>query len=152
LVTRLTVSVGDTEYNAKERQKLEAKLLKHMLTSVPAKYHEMLTPNYSVACKRRIWDSSWFLGLNDPLIELTTLPLTSLGEKSVTLGPGRSYPPKDVQSTVPSHEITLPADVIILANGFAVTEWLHPLEVTGRGGVNLHDVFDERGGPQMYST
>jgi cation diffusion facilitator CzcD-associated flavoprotein CzcO len=40
--------------------------------------------------------------------------------------------------------------VIILANGFETTEWLHPLEITGRGGKKLHDVFNERGGPQMY--
>jgi cation diffusion facilitator CzcD-associated flavoprotein CzcO len=92
-----------------------------------------------------------FPGLNDPTIELTTLPLTSIAEKTVTLGPGRTYPdPSDATSSAPTHEVTLPADVIILANGFQTTKWLHPLDITGRGGKKLHDVFEERGGPQMY--
>lgn len=47
-------------------------------------------------------------------------------------------------------ERTVPADVIILANGFEVSRWFHPLEVQGEGGKSLQSVFDERGGPQMY--
>ena len=141
---------GSDEYHEKERNKLEDQLLAHMRKTVPKKYHEILTPDYSVGCKRRIFDATWFPGLNDPTIALTTLPLTSIAEKSVTLGPGRTYPPLSRTSTTPSHSVTIPADVIILANGFEVTEWLHPLEITGRGGKKLHDVFKERGGPQMY--
>jgi cation diffusion facilitator CzcD-associated flavoprotein CzcO len=142
---------GSEKYHEKERRKLEAELLAHMKKTVPKKYHEILTPNYGVGCKRRIFDASWFPGLNDSTIVLTTLPLTSVGEKTVTLGPGRTYPdPSHTTSSAPTHEVTIPADVIILANGFDTTQWLHPLEITGRDGKKLHDVFDERGGPQMY--
>jgi cation diffusion facilitator CzcD-associated flavoprotein CzcO len=142
---------GSDEYHEKERKKLEAQLLAHMKKTVPKKYHEILTPNYGVGCKRRIFDASWLPGLNDPAMELTTLPLTSIGETTVTLGPGRTYPDASVTtSSAPSHEVTLPADIIVLANGFETTKWLHPLDVTGRGGKKLHDVFDERGGAQMY--
>jgi len=141
---------GSEDYHEQERNKIEAKLLHHMQNTVPKKYHEILTPDYGVGCKRRIFDASWFPGLNDPVIELTTLPLTSVAEKSVTLGPGRTYPDPKVASNAPSHQVEIPADVIILANGFETTTWLHPLEITGRGGKKLHDVFDERGGPQMY--
>jgi len=142
---------GTDEYHEKERKKLEDKLLAHMKRTVPKKYWEILTPNYSVGCKRRIFDATWLAGLNDPNVELTTLPLTSIAEKSVTLGPGRAYPdPSDKTSSAPNHEVTIPADVIVLANGFETTKWLHPLDITGRGGKKLHDVFDERGGPQMY--
>lgn len=35
--------------------------------------------------------------------------------------------------------------MIILANGFETTAWLHPLDITGRNGQKLHDVFNERG-------
>lgn len=136
---------GSEDYHQKERRKLEDKLLAHMKGTVPEKYHEILTPDYGVGCKRRIFDAAWFPALNDPKIDLTTLPLTSIAENTVTLGPGRTYPKDD------SHEEkTIPADVIILANGFETTEWLHPLEITGRGGIKLHSVFEARGGPQMY--
>lgn len=142
---------GTSEWSQKERAKLEVQLLAHMKKSVPPKYHEILTPNYGVCCKRRIFDATWFPGLNDDNIELTTLPLTSLQEKSVTLGPGRTYPPEsDTTSKAPNHEVTIPADVIVLANGFEIIKWLHPLEVYGRDGKSLEEVFDERGGPQMY--
>lgn len=142
---------GSDAYHEKARNEVEVELLAHMKKTVPEKYHEILTPDYGVGCKRRVFDASWFPGLNDPAIELTTLPLRSIGESSVTLGPGRTYPdPQNITSLAPSHEATIPADVIILANGFETTKWLHPLEITGREGKKLHDVFDERGGAQMY--
>lgn len=142
---------GGEEKNEKFRKKTEEQLLKHMKKTVPEKYHEILTPDYSVGCKRRIFDATWFPGLNDPKVNLTTQPLTSLQEKSVTLGPGRLYPdPKDTSKKAPMDQVTLPADTIILANGFEATKWLHPIEIIGKGGKSLHDVFDERGGPQMY--
>jgi cation diffusion facilitator CzcD-associated flavoprotein CzcO len=136
---------GSDPYHDEERKKLETELLSHMKKTVPEKYHEILTPNYGVGCKRRIFDASWFPGLNDPNIDLTTLPLTSISEKSVTLGPGPIYPTGNT-----TEQKIIPADVLILANGFEVTQWLHPLEIIGRNGTKLHDVFAARGGPQMY--
>ncbi|KAI9677020.1 MAG: hypothetical protein M1817_006859 [Caeruleum heppii] len=142
---------GDEEHNRKARAKLEVELLDHMKENVPEKYHEMLTPDYDVCCKRRIFDATWFPGLNDPRIELTTLPLTSVDERSVTLGPGRTYPDQSkAGSKVPTEQVKKPADAIILANGFDVSEWLHPLRIRGRGGKLLHDVWRERGGAQAY--
>ena len=133
------------------RKKLEADLMKHMRKTVPEKYWEIMTPNYSVGCKRRIFDAHWLPSLNDPKIDLTTKPLRSVQAKSVTLGPGREYPPMDqAESKVPTDEITLPADAIILGNGFDIVTWLTPLKVIGKGGVVLQEVWDERGGPQAY--
>ena len=137
--------------NQRARAKMEAQLLHHMRRSVPEKYHEILTPDYGVGCKRRIFDATWFPGLHDPNVDLTTQPLTSLQAKSVTLGPGRTYPdPKNTSSPARTDEITLPADTVILANGYDVTTWLHPLRIRGKGGKYMHDVWEERGGPQAY--
>ncbi|PQE17522.1 flavin-binding monooxygenase protein [Rutstroemia sp. NJR-2017a BBW] len=141
---------GSGAYNQKEREKLEAETLAEMRRSAPEKYHEILTPNYGIGTKRRIFDATWYASLHDPKVELTTLPLRKLHEKSVTLGPGRMYPPENVKSSAPTHEITIPADVIVLANGFETTKWLHPLNIYGTEGQKLHDVFEQRGGPQMY--
>jgi len=49
---------GSEDYNAKERKKLEDQLLAHMKKIVPKKYHEILTPDYGVGCKRRIFDAT----------------------------------------------------------------------------------------------
>ena len=135
----------------KGRKKREAKLIKHMHKTVPEKYWEILTPNYSVGCKRQIYDASWFPSLNDPKIDLTTKPLKSIQRRSVTLGPGRTYPPMDkADCKVPTDEVNLPADAIILANGFEISTWLAPLRVIGKGGALMQEVWDERGGPQAY--
>jgi len=136
---------------ARFRKKEEAALVKHMKEAVPEKYHEMLTPNYGVGCKRRIFDAFWLDSLNDPKINLTTQPLTSLQPKGVTLGPGRTYPdPQDVSSKAPTDEVHLPADAIILANGFELSTWLSPLKIIGKGGAMMQEVWDQRGGAQAY--
>lgn len=142
---------GGEERHARFRKGVEKGLLKHMRRQVPEKYHEMLTPNYGVGCKRRVFDYEWLRSLNDSKIELSTLPLTQVNEHSVKLGPGRCYPdPKHVESNVPMGEREIPADAIILANGFNTTRWFHPLEVSGRGGITLTDQMESRGGPQAY--
>lgn len=136
---------------AKTRKKIEAQLIQHMKRVVPEQYHEILTPDYGVGCKRRVFDAFWLESLNDPKIEITTQPITSVQPHGVTLGPGRTYPdPKDKDSKAPTDEKHLPADVIILANGFELTTWLSPLKVIGKGGAVMQEVWDERGGPQAY--
>ena len=135
----------------KSRKSLEAKLLRHMKGVVPERYHEILEPDYGVGCKRRVFSAFWLDSLNDPKIDLTTQPITSLQPKGVTLGPGRFYPPlENKASKAPKNERHLPADVIILANGFELTTWLSPLKVIGKGSANMQEVWDERGGAQAY--
>lgn len=140
---------GSGPYHERQREKMEKFLLHHMRKTAPKKYHEMLTPNYGIGCKRRISDATWYPGLHDPAVELTTLALTSISENSVTLGP-KSQPDTKGTDTSITETRALPADVIILANGFETTQWFHSLDIIGRGGKSLHQVFEERGGPQMY--
>ena len=135
----------------RERDKLEAALMKYMQKEVPEKYHGILTPDYRVLCKRRIFDDNWFSAMHHPKFELTTRPLTSIQPRGITLGPDRVY--SDVKNTISEEskdEVKLPADVIILANGYQISSWLHPLKVRGKGGVLMQDVWDERGGAQAY--
>lgn len=135
----------------KGRKKVEAHLIRHLKNTVPEKYWEILTPDYSVGCKRMIYDAHWFPGLNDPKIDLTTKPIKSVQAHSVTLGPGRAYPPPtSTEKEEPSDEIELPADVVVLSNGFELKTWISPLKVTGKHDVELQDVWNSRGGPQAY--
>lgn len=136
--------------NEERRKKREESLLLNMKSKVPQEYWEILTPNYSLGCKRRITDDGWLDSLRNPKIELTTQPLESIQAKSVTLGKGRTYPKTQSSEDQKSEERTLPADVIVFANGFEVTTWLHPLKIVGRSGRQLQDVWDQRGGPQAY--
>jgi cation diffusion facilitator CzcD-associated flavoprotein CzcO len=137
-----------TPHAEKNRKIYEENILTWMKGVVPEKYHEMMTPDYGVGCKRRIFDKRWLKSLNDPKVELTTQPLTRVNEKSVVIGPGVTYPANAKEEDFPEKEI--PADIIVLANGFDVTRWLHPLKVVGKGGKDLVDTMEERGGPQAY--
>lgn len=140
-----------TETARKNREKKATQLTGYLKSLVPKEYHEILTPDYEVGCKRRIVDTDWFRSLQHPKIDLTTLPLTKIHAKSVTLGPGRNYPPMSkTDSKVPTDEKEVPADVIIFANGYEAGEWLHPLDVTGKGGKSLYETWNERGGSQAY--
>ncbi|KAL9061780.1 MAG: hypothetical protein Q9206_000350 [Seirophora lacunosa] len=143
--------IDDNSWNHRTRKKLETRMVARMKKTVPEKYHEMLTPDYNIGCKRRIFDAAWFKSLNDPKIELTTQPITKVSPHSITIGPGRLYPdPSDKDSKVPTDEQTIPADVVVLGNGFEVTKWLHPLKIRGKHGEYMQDVWDARGGPQAY--
>ena len=80
------------EWHDKKRRELEQQELARMKRKVPKKYHEILTPDYAIGCKRRIFDEEWFDSLSDDKIELTTLKVSEIKEHSVMLGPGVSYP------------------------------------------------------------
>ncbi|KAJ5081454.1 hypothetical protein NUU61_009718 [Penicillium alfredii] len=134
----------DTAWGRLRRPQIEQKFLRTMRRLAPEEYHEILTPNYSLGCKRRIIDGAWYKSLNAPNVELTTQPLTRVHAKSVTLGPGRHYPPNKNEAADELREI--PADVIIMANGFETNRWLHPLKVIGRQNKDLEDVWGDKPG------
>jgi cation diffusion facilitator CzcD-associated flavoprotein CzcO len=66
--------------------------------------------------------------------------------KDIVLGPTTAPHARDHVSA----RQRISADVIILANGFEATRWLHPLSVYGRDGVSLQAVWKQRGGPAAY--
>ncbi|KAF1841159.1 FAD/NAD(P)-binding domain-containing protein [Cucurbitaria berberidis CBS 394.84] len=138
----------NTQYAVKHRKIYEEKLMTHMRKCVPEKYWKVMTPDYGVGCKRRIFDKRWLQSLNDPKIELTTQPLARVTETGVIIGPGATYPKNVNEVDYPEREV--PADVIVLANGFDTTRWLHPLKVAGKGGEDLVQVMEDRGGAQAY--
>lgn len=41
-------------------------------------------------------------------------------------------------------------DVIVLATGFEVSDFLGPLKITGKNGIDLHEQWNERVGAQAY--
>ncbi|KAH1493827.1 hypothetical protein LV164_007558 [Aspergillus fumigatus] len=138
----------DNEYSRRNRSRIERKFLEHMRATAPEKYHDILIPNYSLGCKRRIVESNYYASIHAPNFELTTKPLIGVQARSVSLGPDRHYPPESQESTDGVRQIA--ADVIILANGYETNKFLHPLPVFGRRGKTLDEIWEERGGAQAY--
>jgi cation diffusion facilitator CzcD-associated flavoprotein CzcO len=86
-----------------------------------------ITPDEPMGCKRVLFTNDWLPTLARPDVDLVT-------EKIGTLEP-------DGVRTVDGvlHE----CDVLVYATGFAATEFLTPMRITGRDGVTLFDAWRE---------
>jgi len=87
-----------------------------------------LTPNYAWGCKRPIVATNYYEAFNRPNVELVphaVVAATRTGLVDAT-GTARDF------------------DVIVFSTGFQPQRMLAQLEVTGRGGVRLHDAWAER--------
>lgn len=143
---------------AKTRAKMQSACLAHMRQLAPAKYHDMLTPRYPYGCKRRVFDNDWLRGMHDERFRLVTRQIERLSADGLVTVPTAtegSLPAANGSSSAPRStgkaEELVPADVIVLCNGYEATRWFHPLHVVGRDGrKTIQDVWAERGGAQAY--
>ena len=81
-----------------------------------------LIPDYEFGCKRVLFSNEWYSTLAKPNVEVVTEPVVEVLPEGVRSGDG----------TV--HEV----DAIIYGTGFAATEFLAPMQVTGVDGADLH--------------
>ncbi len=91
-----------------------------------------LVPDYPFGCKRVLFSNDWYPTLVRPNVEVVTEAVVEVLPEGVRSSDGRV------------HEV----DVIIYGTGFAATEFLAPLKVTGPGGVDLHERW--RDGARAY--
>jgi 4-hydroxyacetophenone monooxygenase len=83
-----------------------------------------VTPAYPPAAKRMLRDNGAYLAaMRRDNAELITEAIREITPAGVITGDGREHP----------------ADVIVFATGFRATQYLAPMRVTGRSGVDLHD-------------
>jgi cation diffusion facilitator CzcD-associated flavoprotein CzcO len=93
---------------------------------------EKLRPSYRAACKRLIMSEDFYESIQRP------------NAKVVTEGIERVEPSGLRTEDGELHEL----DVLVLATGFRVENFVRPMEVTGRDGVLLDDVWKD--GPTGY--
>jgi cation diffusion facilitator CzcD-associated flavoprotein CzcO len=93
---------------------------------------ERLRPSYRAACKRLIISPSFYQAIQRPNAHLVTEPISCVEPQGVRTTDGQL------------HRL----DVLVLATGFRVDRFLRPIEVFGRGGLPLDDVWAER--PSAY--
>ncbi|KAG9494849.1 hypothetical protein J7337_013078 [Fusarium musae] len=126
-------AVPMTTSAAKFRQKRRAYAEKFMRDTAPAKYHDLLIPDFEIGCKRRIYDSGY---------------LASLHSKNLTLTNERAL--KIVENGVETDRGFVEADVIVLANGFSTNTFLEGVEVVGRDET-LTQHWESFGGAEAYN-
>ncbi|WP_372810750.1 flavin-containing monooxygenase [Litorivivens sp.] len=93
---------------------------------------EKLRPNYRAACKRLIYSPDFYQAVQRPAVEVETGAIDRIEPKGVRMKDGTL------------HEL----DIIALATGFQADQFMRPMNVTGRGGVELNDVWAAR--PRAY--
>jgi cation diffusion facilitator CzcD-associated flavoprotein CzcO len=91
-----------------------------------------VTPDYTIGCKRILLSSTYYPALTRPNVSLVTEPIDRITRTGLACADGSSYP----------------ADVIIYGTGFRTVEALTELDVAGRDGVKLQDVW--RDGAEAY--
>ncbi|KAF5635754.1 ACB 4-hydroxyacetophenone monooxygenase [Fusarium sp. NRRL 52700] len=126
-------AVPMTTSAAKFRQKRRAYAEKFMRDTAPAKYHDLLIPDFEIGCKRRIYDSGY---------------LACLHSRNLTLTNERAL--KIVENGVETDRGFIEADVIVLANGFSTNTFLEGVEVVGRDET-LTQHWDSFGGAEAYN-
>jgi cation diffusion facilitator CzcD-associated flavoprotein CzcO len=100
---------------------------------------EKLTPKYNSGCKRVIISDDYYPTLALPNVALETRPIHRIGSNSViVIG-------EDGQSDV----VEADYDLLVCATGFQTTEFLHPIQLTGKNGRQLSDVWHK--GAQAYN-
>lgn len=84
-------------------------------------------PQYPPFGKRMLLDNGWFAALKHPAVDLVTDAATEVTETGVRTSSGQ-----DIE-----------ADVIVFATGFHAQRLLHPLDIRGRGGESIRDVWGD---------
>ncbi len=89
---------------------------------------EKLRPNYRAACKRLVVSPDFYAAIQKPNAELVTESIARVEAGGVRTRDGRLHA----------------LDVLVLATGFRVDRFLRPMQVTGRAGTRLDDVWAKR--------
>lgn len=102
---------------------------KHLAAQIPdPELRAKLTPDYKIGCKRLLISDDFYPALMRDNVDLETSPIARITAKGIVTADGRE----------------IPADVIVLATGFEVTNPEgDPLEVHGRGGLRLKEAWRE---------
>lgn len=91
-----------------------------------------LTPDYPIGCKRILLSNEYLATMAKPNVRLVTQGIRRITTTGVETSDGQHHP----------------ADAIVYGTGFAATEFLAPMKITGRDGVDLNLAWRE--GAQAY--
>ncbi|CUS12120.1 unnamed protein product [Tuber aestivum] len=119
-----------------QRDRAREYAIKCMHEKAPEKYHELLLPDYEVACKRRVIDSGYLASLNRQNVQVHK-------ERAIEIAP------HGIKASDGIHDV----DVIVLATGFQTSgKFFKGMEVLGRNGVSADKHWDGIGGVGAYNT
>jgi cation diffusion facilitator CzcD-associated flavoprotein CzcO len=119
---------------AKQRALVENHAKEYIYATAPDKYHQILVPDFPLGCKRRIFDPDYLESLHRKNLDLVPDRIERFNESGVVSEGGKHTA----------------FDVIVLATGFQVQQFLIPMEVTGVDNICLAEQWKENRGAQAY--
>ena len=129
-----TTTYFPTPRGLRERTAKEEESRQYIRSKVPAKYAKHITPDFPLGCKRRVFDPGYLDSLNLPNVELLGEGIAEITETGIVSTSG----------------IVDEYDIIVLATGFQVADFLTPMHIVGSHGISLHDQWKECRGAQAY--
>jgi cation diffusion facilitator CzcD-associated flavoprotein CzcO len=120
----------------KKRLAAEASAKKYIYATTPEKYHEFIVPKFPLGCKRRIFDPNYLESLHSKNLSLVAEGVREFDETGIVSESG----------------VKEDFDVIVLATGFQVQNFLTPMEIIGKTGVSLEDQWDSKFGKNDTSN
>lgn len=129
-----TTTYFPTKKGIRLRAAMEEKAKDYINSKVPPKYSKALIPKFPLGCKRRIFDPGYLDSLNLANVELLPEGIKEITETGIVSTSG----------------VTDDFDIIVLATGFQVSQFLTPMHIVGATGVSLHDQWKECRGAQAY--
>lgn len=130
----LAASYGSTPKEIKTRKLIEEKAKEYIYSQAPQKYHDVLVPDFALGCKRRIFDPNYLSSLNLDHVNLVAEGIREITKTGIISESGYE---EDF-------------DIIILATGFQVSNFLTPMKIVGKTGVAIKEQWESGMGAQAY--
>ncbi len=86
-----------------------------------------LVPSYRIGCKRILLSNDFYPAMDRPNVEIVTDAIKDVRSDAIVAADGSERK----------------IDCIIFATGFAATDFLAPITITGRAGLDLHQVWND---------
>ena len=116
------------------RQAAEEESKRYIKSRTPSKYWDSIVPTFPLGCKRRIFDPDYLVALNCSNVELLNHGIQEITETGI----------------ISSGGVKDDFDIIVLATGFQVAQFLTPMDITGAHGRSLEQQWNECRGAQAY--
>lgn len=129
-----TTTYFPTARGIKARIAAEEESKEYIYSRTPRKYWDFIVPNFPLGCKRRIFDPDYLDSLNRPNVELLNHGIQEITENGI----------------ISSGGVSDKFDIIVLATGFQVAQFLTPMDIIGVHGASLNNQWNECRGAQAY--
>lgn len=114
------------------RRLVQAAARAHLRTVRNRELRAKLTPTDEPLCKRQVVSGTFYRAVQRPNVDVVTEPIERFEPTGIRTADG----------------VLHPLDLVVLATGFQAHQYMRPIDITGRDGIRLDDVW--AAGPRAF--